>query len=37
MPSPVTVMAVSKHLRHASQNPLGTFLPEYWKCTSKSC
>jgi len=37
LPSPVTVMAVSKHLRHASQNPLGTFLPEYWKCTSKSC
>jgi peptide/nickel transport system substrate-binding protein len=37
MPSPVTVTAVSKHLHHASQNPLGTFLPEYWTCTSKKC
>jgi peptide/nickel transport system substrate-binding protein len=37
LPSPVTVMAVSKHLHRASENPLGTFLPEYWKCTSKSC
>ena len=37
MPSPVTVMAVSRHLRHVSQSPLGTFLPEYWKCTSKKC
>jgi peptide/nickel transport system substrate-binding protein len=37
MPSPVAVMAVSKHLHHVSQNPLGTFLPEYWKCTSKKC
>jgi len=37
LPSPVTVMAVSKHLHHASQSPLGTFLPEYWKCTSKKC
>jgi peptide/nickel transport system substrate-binding protein len=37
LPSPVAVTAVSKHLHHASQSPLGTFLPEYWTCTSKKC
>ncbi len=36
-PWPVSVEAVSKHMKDVAQNPLGVFLPEYWRCTSKSC
>ncbi len=37
MPVNETVEAVSKHMHHVSQNPLGMFLPEYWTCSTKSC
>jgi peptide/nickel transport system substrate-binding protein len=37
MPWPVKTMAVSNGLHNVTQNPLGTFLPEYWTCSTTSC
>jgi peptide/nickel transport system substrate-binding protein len=37
LPWDVAVEAVSKHMDNVTQNPLETFLPEYWRCSTKSC
>ena len=37
LPFSVATEAVSKHMRNVSQNPLDTFLPEYWRCSTKLC
>ncbi len=37
MPWPVYTYAVSNHMHNVTQSPLGTFLPEYWTCSTKSC
>jgi peptide/nickel transport system substrate-binding protein len=37
LPFWVNTEAVSKHMRNVAQNPLYTFLPEYWRCSTKTC
>jgi peptide/nickel transport system substrate-binding protein len=37
LPSATAVEAVSKHMHGVSQSPLGMFVPEYWRCSSRSC
>jgi peptide/nickel transport system substrate-binding protein len=37
LPWDVNVEAVSKHMSNVSQNPLGTLLPEYWRCSTRTC
>lgn len=37
LPWQTSVVAVSNNMKNVTQNPLLTFFPEYWSCTSKSC
>lgn len=37
LPWQTSVVAVSNSMKNVTQNPLLTFFPEYWSCTSKSC